>query len=176
MLFCVPLPPVKQNIANEAHRQTDITDSLTFHRIEYHRAFARTNRCGYRGASGCSRLYRRHCGSLPHPAASAYQASGLPHYPPHGRSQGNGDALFPHLHMGRSCHVRIIRALRMVYRHAELAHSHVHSHYTEHREHHRQPQPCLFLQYEGRRRSLGDADRPIRGLLHGTHTVDEPLR
>ncbi len=84
-------------------------------------------------------------GIMPYPAASSYQASGFPDYPPHGRSQGNGNALLSYLHMGRSRHAGAIRTLRMVHRYAELPYSHVHSHYAEHCQHHGKPQPCLFL-------------------------------
>lgn len=37
---------------------------------------------------------------MSYPAASSYQASGFPDYPPHGRSQGNGNTLLSYLHMG----------------------------------------------------------------------------
>ena len=75
-------------------------------------------------------------GIMPYPAASSYQTSGFPDYPPHGRSQGNGNALLSYLHMGRSRHAGAIRTLRVAHRYAELPHSHVHSHYAEHCQHH----------------------------------------
>ena len=51
------------------------------------------------------------------------QASGFPDYPPHGRSQGNGNTLLSYLHMGRSRHAGAIRTLRVVHRYAELPYS-----------------------------------------------------
>ena len=73
-------------------------------------------------------------------------------------------------------HAGAIRTLRVVHRYAELPHSHVHSHYAEHCQHHGKPQPCLFLQDESGRRSLGNTDCPICGFSYGAGTVDEPLR
>ena len=100
----------------------------------------------------------------------------LPSHPSHGRSQRDGNALFPYLHLGCPCHAGAIRTDGMVHRHAEFAYPHVYSHHTECGQYHCQPRTGLSMWDESRRSSFGDVDCPICRLLDGHCPLDAQLR
>ena len=107
------------------------------------------------------RGHRRGSRILPHPAANAYQAGSLSSHPSHGRSQRDGNALFPYLHLGCPCHAGAIWTDGMVHRYAEFAYPHVYSHHTECGQYHCQPRTGLSVWDESRRSSFGDVDCPV---------------